>query len=232
MSVNSSLSLSEELNKSYDSQNLNFSFNEKEEKEEDNSFFVEEKRRISKISLHLEEIKQKNEIVNINKDIEDISTDEYDHEFELEENKVGYKPPIKSSVNIRSQNSFSKFDIYFSFTYNKNEVLLSLESDVFNLNKNTIQDLTENIIKKINDKNYMFKVNKINYILSLKDCEEDVDKDFYTDNYALIDYNNPKKSCNNFDNIKYPSDLFLKDIKSSKLRLVCKSPLNIMIREI
>jgi len=51
----------------------------------------------------------------------------------------------------------------------------------------------------------MFKVNKINYILSLKDCEEDVDKDFYTDNYALIDYN-PKK-------IKYPSDLFLKDIK-------------------
>ena len=42
MSVNSSLSLSEELNKSYDSSNLNFSFNEKEEKEEDNSFFVEE----------------------------------------------------------------------------------------------------------------------------------------------------------------------------------------------
>ena len=77
----------------------------------------------------------------------------------------------------------------------------------------------------------MFKVNKINYILSLKDCEEDVDKDFYTDNYALIDYN-PKKTFNNFDYIKYPSDLFLKDIKSSKLNLVCKSPLNIMIREI
>ena len=116
MSVNSSLSLSEELNKSYDSSNLNFSLNEKEEKEEDNSFFAEEKRRISKISLHLQEIKQKNEIVNKNKDIEDISTDEYDHEFELEENKVSYKSPIKSSVNIRSQNSFSKFDIYFSLS--------------------------------------------------------------------------------------------------------------------
>ena len=67
MSVNSSLSLSEELNKSYDSSNLNFSLNEKEEKGEENSFLVEEKRRISKISLHLEELKQKNEIVNKNK---------------------------------------------------------------------------------------------------------------------------------------------------------------------
>ena len=168
--------------------------------------------------------------VNKNKDIEDISTDEYDHEFELEENKVGYKPPIKSSVNIGSQNNFSKFDIYFSFTYNKNEVLLSLESDVFNLNKNTIQDLTENIIKKINDKNYTFKLNKINYILSLKDCEEESDEDFYTENYELIDYNK-KKSCINYNLIKYPSDLLLKDIQNSKLSLVCKNPLNIMIRE-
>ena len=42
---------------------------------------------------------------------------------------------------------------------------------------------------------YQQKVNKINYIFSLKDCEDDVDKDFYTDNYALIDYN-PKNTYN------------------------------------
>ena len=43
MSVNSSLSLSQEINKSYDSSNLNFSFNEKEEKEGDYSFFYHKK---------------------------------------------------------------------------------------------------------------------------------------------------------------------------------------------
>ena len=230
MSVNSSLSLSQEINKSYDSSNLNFSFNEKEEKEGDYSFCSEEKKRISKISLHLEEIKQIKEIINENQNIEDISTDEYEHEFDLEDNKRHNILPVKSSVNIRTQKSFSKFEIYFSFTFNKNEILISIESDVFNLNKNTIQNLTEDIIKKINNKKFVFKLNKINYILSLKDCEEESDEDFYSENYELIDYDK-KKSCINYNFIKYPSDLLLKDIQNSKLSLICKNPLNIMIRE-
>ena len=215
MSFNADNSLSEELNKSFDSSNFNDSFIQKEEK---NSFIQEEKplkkRRISKLSLKLEELKNKTNQIEEN-DI-DISTDDFD--MDLDETRQS----STISENKNNENIYSKFEIFFSFLFNNKEFLVSIESDVFNLNKNNVQDLVKNIIYKINEKNIIFQHKKIKYIISLKDCE---DPDFYKDNYELRNYETKEFS-------KYPFDLPLSDIKDTKLFFVCKNCLNIMIRKL
>lgn len=220
MSVNSSLSLSEELNQSLDSSNLDSSFNEKEEEfNKANKEKTLKKRKISKISLQMEELKQKRKTI---KEMDDVSTEEYD--FDLDENSRCSKSSLRSNEsNNKKENIFSKFDIYFSFKFNQKEFIISIESDVFNVNQNNIEDLVKNTIKKINEKNIFFQDNKINYILSLKDCEEDSKEDFYQDNYELISYD---KQITN-----YPFDLILNEVKTKKLNLLCKNMLNIMIRQ-
>ena len=214
MSFNADNSLSEELNKSFDSSNFNDSFIQKEEK---NSFIQEEKplkkRRISKLSLKLEELKNKTNQIEEN-DI-DISTDDFD--MDLDETRQS----STISENKNNENIYSKFEIFFSFLFNNKEFLVSIESDVFNLNKNNVQDLVKNIIYKINEKNIIFQHKKIKYIISLKDCE---DPDFYKDNYELRNYETKDFS-------KYPFDLPLSDIKDTKLYFVSKNCLNLMIRK-
>ena len=148
---------------------------------------------------------------------DDISTDEYD--IECDENSRETKQSV-NSVNSY-ENIFSKFDIKFPFKFNQKEFIISIESDVFNLNENKVEDLIKNAIKKINEKNFTFKENKNTYIISLKDCEEDTDKEFYKDNYEIS-----KNYC-----INYPYELLLNNIKDTKLNLNCKNSLNIMIRK-
>jgi len=214
MIFNADNSLSEEFNKSFDSSNFNDSFIQKEEK---NSFIQEEKpqkkRRISKLSLKLEELKNKTNQIEEN-DI-DISTDDF--EIDLDETR---RSSI-TSENKSNENIYSKFEIYFSFLFNNKEFLVSIESDVFNLNENNVQDLIKNIIYKINEKNIIFQHKKVKYIISLKDCE---DPDFYKDNYELRNYETKDFS-------KYPFDLPLSDIKDTKLYFVSKNCLNLMIRK-
>ena len=149
---------------------------------------------------------------------DDISTDEYD--IECDENSRETKQSV-NSVNSY-ENIFSKFDIKFPFKFNQKEFIISIESDVFNLNENKVEDLIKNAIKKINEKNFTFKENKNTYIISLKDCEEDTDKEFYKDNYEIS-----KNHC-----INYLYELLLNEIKDTKLNLNCKNSLNIMIRKI
>ena len=214
MIFNADNSLSEEFNKSFDSSNFNDSFIQKEEK---NSFIQEEKpqkkRRISKLSLKLEELKNKTNQIEEN-DI-DISTDDF--EIDLDETRQS----SITSENKSNENIYSKFEIYFSFLFNNKEFLVSIESDVFNLNENIVQDLIKNIIYKINEKNIIFQHKKVKYIISLKDCE---DPDFYKDNYELRNYETKDFS-------KYPFDLPLSDIKDTKLYFVSKNCLNLMIRK-
>ena len=220
MSFSSDFSFSEELNKSYDSSNLIENNTEQEECEEESIQYSEEKitnkRRISKISLQMEELKNKKKITSELND--DISTDEYD--IECDENSRETKQSV-NSVNLY-ENIFSKFDIEFLFKFNKKEFIISIESDVFNLNENKVEDLIKNAIKKINEKNFSFKENKNIYIISLKDCEEDTDKEFYKDNYEIT---------KNYS-INYPYELLLNEIKDTKLNLNCKNSLNFMIRKI
>jgi hypothetical protein len=214
MIFNADNSLSEEFNKSFDSSNFNDGFIQKEEK---NSFIQEEKpqkkRRISKLSLKLEELKNKTNQIEEN-DI-DISTDDF--EIDLDETRQS----SITSENKSNENIYSKFEIYFSFLFNNKEFLVSIESDVFNLNENNVQDLIKNIIYKINEKNIIFQHKKVKYIISLKDCE---DPDFYKDNYELRNYETKDFS-------KYPFDLPLSDIKDTKLYFVSKNCLNLMIRK-
>ena len=220
MSFSSDLSFYEELNKSYDSSNLFGSDIEKEEREEESFPYSAEKilnkKRISKISLQMEELKNKKKMISEFDD--DISTDGYDLDFEESSRQS------KQSVNsINSyENIFSKFDIKFPFYFNKKEFIINIESDVFNLNEKRVEDLIKNVIKKINEKNITFQENKDTYIISLKDCEEDTDKEFYKDNYELK---------NNYC-INYPHMSLLNEIKETTLNLSCKNSLNIMIRKI
>ena len=220
MSFSSDFSFSEELNKSYDSSNLIENDIVQEDCEEESIQYSEEKitnkRRISKISLQMEELKNKKKITSELND--DISTDEYD--IECDENSRETKQSV-NSVNLY-ENIFSKFDIEFLFKFNKKEFIISIESDVFNLNENKVEDLIKNAIKKINEKNFSFKENKNTYIISLKDCEEDTGKEFYKDNYEIT---------KNYS-INYPYELLLNEIKDTKLNLNCKNSLNFMIRKI
>ena len=214
MSVNESFS--EELNKSYDSSDLAYSITEKEDK---SSNFPEEtipkKRKISKISLKLEEMKDK--INSINENELEASTEDIDVDLDFNEIPLFYK----SNEYLKKENLFSKFNIYFSFLFDKKEFIIQIESDVFNINENNVQDLIKNIIYKINDKNIIIQNDKINYIISLKDSDE---QDFYKNNYELRTY---KEN----DYIVYPPDLLLNDIEAIKLNLVSKNYLNIMIRK-
>ena len=84
-------------------------------------------------------------IVELGNDI-DISTDDFDIDFDET------RQSSTISENKSNENIFSKFEIYFSFLFNNKEFLVSIESDVFNLNKNNVQDLIKNIIYKINEK--------------------------------------------------------------------------------
>ena len=214
MSVNESFS--EELNKSYDSSDLAYSITEKEDK---SSNFQEEKipkkRKISKISLKLEEMKDK--INSINENELDASTEDIDVDLDFDEIPLFFR----TYEYLKKENIFSKFNIYFSFLFDKKEFIIQIESDIFNINENNVQDLIKNIIYKINDKNIIIQNDKINYIISLKDSDE---QDFYKNNYELRTY---KEN----DYIVYPPDLLLNDIEAKKLNLVSKNYLNIMIRK-
>jgi hypothetical protein len=221
MSVNTSNSFSEEMNKSYDSSNFNDSLIEKEER---SSYLTEEKnrneKRISKISLQMEEMK--NKINQMNENELDISTDDIDIDLDANEEQKFYKTSIKSLENLRNENVFSKFDIIFSFIFDKQEFLISIESDVFNVNKNSVQDLIKNIINKINEKKIIFQHKKNKYILSLKDCEEESNQEFYRVNYKLR--NNESKD--------FSFGSLLSDIRDKKLNFFCVNTLNLMIRKV
>ena len=210
MSINSNKSLSEELNKSCDSSNMENSFTEKNNT----------KRRISKISLQIEEMK--NRASQIKEIDNDISTDDIDVDLEENENPKYSNTIIKS---FRNENAFSKFDVNFTFVFDKKEFLFTLESDVFNLNLNTFKDLIKNVIHKINEKNIIFQHKKNKYILSIKDCEEEYNEKFYEDNYELRYYESKEY-------FKCPFDLLLSEKKDVKLYFVSKNGLNIMIRKI
>lgn len=224
MNINSDNSLSEEINQSFDSSNLDFSFHEKEEK---SSFIIEEPpiERKSKISLQLEKMKK---VQNNSKENNmDISTDDVDNDVDIEQNEYQEytQNSMRSSINIRKENIYEKFDIEFYFFFEQKEFKVALQTDVFNKNKNTVQDLIKNIINIINGKNIIFQSNKIKYILSLKDCEDEDDDDFYKDNYEL-------KANESKENFAFSFDMLLSGIKNKKLKFRAKDYLNIMIRKL
>ena len=123
------------------------------------------------------------------------------------------------------------FEIFCYFKINKeNEFIYSIQSDALNLRTQCLYDLIKNIIKKINESKITIEYNSLKYILSLKDCDDENDIDFYINNYEL----RPCKKIKhipNFDLPCYCPNLLLNNMVNEKISFSTKNPLNIILIE-
>jgi len=190
------------------------------------------KRRKSKISLQMEELKNK---MNGKEEEESLQEDDLDELLDDELNELNELNELKYSNLVENQNNankLNKYNIYFYLNINKDNIFIfPIQSDFFNVNEQYIHDLIKNIVKKINDKKFNIKYNSTDYIISLRDIDDDEDNmDFYTKNYEL-------KACKkkNFfpknDSPSYCPNSLLKNVENENISFISKNSLNIMLRE-
>lgn len=172
-------------------------------------------RKISKISIQMEELKNKS-----NDDTQEITEE---NEFDFNSKDFGFSK--------KEEDNSAEFEAYFYFQLNgENEFIFPVKSDSFNKNEQYAYELIKNIIKKINEKNITIKYNNTNYTVYIKDEQDTEDADFYTKNYEL----KPCKKKNfkpKSDSPSYSPNSLLKNIDKNKISFVSKSPLNIMLIE-
>ena len=178
-------------------------------------------RRKSKISLQLDKLKsiiEKTEFVNEEIDFGDLENESTENE-ETEKNKMYIC------------NKLTKYNIFFYFTIKNKEFVFPFVSDLFNEYEDNVNKLIKNIVEKINDNKIIINCDNINYIVSLRQAEEgENEEDFYAKNYEM----KPCKKKNlkpKLDSPSYSAKSLLKNIDNEKLSFICKSPLNIMLRE-
>lgn len=167
----------------------------------------------------MEELKKKSkETYKINEE------NDYLYQFNDELNKL-------TIVNIsENENKVKNYNIYFYLSLDKeNSFIFPIKSEYFKINKQYTYELIKNIVKQINNKNIIINFNSKDYIVSLKDIEDD-DDDFYIKNYELKPCKKknfmPKNDCPS-----YSSYSLLKNIEKENISFISKLPLNIMIRE-
>ena len=129
-----------------------------------------------------------------------------------------------------NENKVKNYNIYFYLSLDKeNSFIFPIKSEYFKINKQYTYELIKNIVKQINNKNIIINFNSKDYIVSLKDIEDD-DDDFYIKNYELKPCKKknfmPKNDCPS-----YSSYSLLKNIEKENISFISKLPLNIMIRE-
>ena len=129
-----------------------------------------------------------------------------------------------------NENKVKNYNIYFYLSLDKeNSFIFPIKSEYFKINKQYTYELIKNIVKQINNKNIIINFNSKDYIVSLKDIEDD-DNDFYIKNYELKPCKKknfmPKNDCPS-----YSSYSLLKNIEKENISFISKLPLNIMIRE-
>jgi len=137
---------------------------------------------------------------------------------------------IENISGNENENKVKNFNIYFYLNLDKeNSFIFPIKSEFFKINKQYTYELIKDIVKKINNENIIFKYNSKDYIISLKDIEDDDDFDFYIKNYELKPCKKknfmPKSDCPS-----YSSSSLLKNIEKENISFVSKLPLNIMIR--
>lgn len=173
------------------------------------------------------EIKENDEFIQNDINEEDslsILDNSDNSEFEYnEENKNNITSNIKRDI-------FKKFKVYFFFEYDKNfQFVFPIETDFFNIEKQYIYELIKNVVKIINNNKFIINYKSINYLVSLKDCENS-DSNFYINNYEI----RPCKK-NNFlpktDLPHYSSNSLLKNINNETISFISKNTLNIMLFE-
>ena len=138
---------------------------------------------------------------------------------------------IENISGDENENKVKNYNIYFYLNLNKeNSFIFPIKSDFFKINKQYIYELIKNIVKKINNENIIIKYNSKDYIIFLKDIEDDDDIDFYIKNYELKPCKK-KTFMPKSDSPSYSSSSLLKNIEKENISFVSKLPLNIMIRE-
>ena len=154
-------------------------------------------------------------------DIDEINNKKYIFHYDMCSNDH-YKN--KEVINIK------KFEILCYFKVNKDEFTYSIQSDALNLKTQCVYDLIKNIIKIINESQITVEYNSLKYILSLKDCFDENDIDFYIKNYELR-LCKKRKNIPNFDlPCFYPYSL-LNNIINEKICFSTKNPINILFIE-
>jgi len=171
----------------------------------------------------MDEMKNKSKDDEYLKELEDGNEfDEFENEFDCNSKK------LNSSKG--SEDNYAKFSTYFYFKLNENsEFIFPIQSDILNKNKQYGHELIKNIIKKINEKNIVINYNNIDYILSLKDTEDE-DIEFYAKNYELKPCKKknfkPKNDCPS-----YSSNSLLENVDNKLISFISKNSYNIMLRE-
>lgn len=168
-----------------------------------------------------------------NKSEDDDYFKELNEEYKFDEFEDGdeYNFNLKNENLVKNdEDSHVKYNTYFYFKLNKDkEFIFPIQSDVFNKNKQFTFELIKNIIKKINEKNIVIDYNNIDYIVSLKDAEDE-DIEFYENNYELKPCKKknfkPKDDCPS-----YSSNSLLENVDNKLISFISKNSFNIMLRE-
>ena len=180
-------------------------------------------RKKSKISLKLDELKNKSEDDDYFKELNDGNEfDEFENEFDSNSKRL--------NLAKNNEDKYAKYNVYFYFKLDGNkEYIFQIQSDIFNKSKQYVHELIKNIIKKINEKNITINFNNVDYIVSLKDTEDE-DVDFYIKNYQLKPCKKknfkPKNDCPSFS-----SNSLLENFDNKLISFISKNSLNVMIRE-
>lgn len=180
-------------------------------------------RKKSKISIQMDELKNKSEDDEYFKELNDGNEfDEFENELDCNSQKL--------NLDKKNVDKYFKFNIYFYFKLDENnEYIFPIQSDIFNKSKQYVHELIKNIIKKINEKNIVINFNNVDYIVSLKDTEDE-DVDFYIKNYELKPCKKknfkPKDDCPSFS-----SNSLLENVDNKLISFISKNSLNVMIRE-
>ena len=171
----------------------------------------------------MDELKNKSEDEEYYKELNDGNEfDEFENEFDSNSKKI--------NLAKNNEDKYAKFNPYFYFKLNGNkEYIFQIQSDIFNKSKQYVHELIKNIIKKINEKNITINFNNVDYIVSLKDTEDE-DVDFYIKNYELKPCKKrnfkPKNDCPSFS----PNSL-LENVDNKLISFISKNSLNLMLRE-
>jgi hypothetical protein len=164
------------------------------------------------------------------KEYEEFVNEEFDEEDEFSD-QFGENDIISfGTTNISDINLMKKFKVYFYINLNqKHEYNFFIESDLLNINNQYGYDLIKNIIKKINNESLVINNDSKNFIMSLKDCENE-DDNFYINNFELRKCK--KKTLKpNKELPPFSSKLLLNSIIDDNISLICKNNIYIMLIE-
>jgi hypothetical protein len=137
-----------------------------------------------------------------------------------------------SNINdYKIKNNIKKFKVYFYFNLNeKNEYIFPFESDLLNIDNQYGYDLIQNIIKKINNESLVINYDSKDYILSVKENQNDDIKNFYINNFEIRKCK--KKTFKPKDDVPpFSPELLLNNILDDTISFICKNNIYIILIE-